>query len=127
MIDRSAFFAGVRKALGRLKQSQVDGFTRILNEAERRQTMLPRLAYMLATVWWETDRNARKFGAEKPGDLMTWPIALVALFDGMEKGMFTGRGLSSYIAPPKVDFIGARRVVNGTDRAKLIARLAVTF
>lgn len=161
MIDRTIFFAGVRKAFGRLSQSQVDGFTRILDEAERRGTILPRLAYMLATVRWETSRtmqpvremggekylrskryypwvgeglvqvtwevNARKFGAKKPGDLLTWPIALVALFDGMEKGMFTGKKLSNYISPPKVDFIGARRIINGTDHAKDIADLATTF
>lgn len=161
MINRESFFAYVRKCFGRLTQSHVDGFNRILDEAERRGTMLPRLAYMLATVRWETSRtmqpvremggerylrtkkyypwvgeglvqvtweaNARKFGAKKPGDLMTWPIALVALFDGMEKGMFTGKALSDYIAPPKIDYVNARRIINGTDRAKEIAKLAVAF
>lgn len=161
MIDRAIFFAAVRKAFGRLSQSQVNGFTRILDEAERRGTTLMHLAYMLATVRWETNRtmqpvremggekylrskpyypwvgeglvqvtwevNAKKFGAKKPGDLMTWPIALVALFDGMEKGMFTGRKLSHYISPPKIDYVNARRIINGTDHAKDIAKLAVSF
>jgi hypothetical protein len=30
---------------------------------------------------WEV--NARKFGATAPGQLMTWPLALVAIFEGM--------------------------------------------
>lgn len=55
MIDRDHFFAGVRLGLGRLNQSQVDGFGRILAEWERRALADPRwLAYMLATVWHET-------------------------------------------------------------------------
>lgn len=162
MLDRAIFFAAVRKAFGRLSQSQVDGFNKILDEAERRNTLLPRLAYMLATVRWETSRtmqpvremggerylkskpyypwvgeglvqvtweeNARKFGAKKPGDLLKWPIALVALFDGMEKGMFTGKKLSDYVSPPRShDFVNARRIINGTDHARDIAKLADTF
>jgi putative chitinase len=162
MIDRLIFFAAVRKAFGRLSQSQVDGFNKIIDEAALRATMLPRLAYMLATVRWETSRtmqpvremggerylrtkryypwvgeglvqvtwkeNAIKFGAKKPGDLLTWPIALVALFDGMEKGMFTGKKLADYIAPPRVhDYLNARRIINGTDHARDIEKLANTF
>lgn len=74
---------------------------------------------------WET--NHRKFGATKPGQLMEWPIALRALFDGMLKGMFTGKRLSDYIDPPHVDYVNARRIVNGTDKAQLIAGYAQSF
>lgn len=161
MIDRAIFYAGARRELGKLRQSQVDGFERILDEAERRAVILPQLAYILATVWHETAKrmqpvremggeaylrrkpyypwvgeglvqvtweyNARKFGAKKPGDLMSWPIALRALFDGMGRGMFTGKRLDDYIAPPKVDFINARRIVNGLDKADLVAAHAERF
>lgn len=59
MIDRKSFFDAVRKALGALNQSQVDGFTAILDEFERRrhQVSIPDLAYMLATAWWETGKT----------------------------------------------------------------------
>lgn len=79
----------------------------------------------LVQVTWE--ENARKFGAKKPGDLMTWPIALRAAFEGMIKGVFTGKALSDYIRPGRVDYVGARRIINGADRAKLIAGYARAF
>lgn len=73
----------------------------------------------LVQVTWE--ENHRKFGATKPGQMMTWPIAIKALFDGMIRGMFTGKELSDYFNETKDDPVGARRIVNGTDKAKLIA------
>lgn len=55
MIDRQTFFTRVRASFGALKQSQVDGFTAILDEWERRKMAdLRWLAYMLATAWHET-------------------------------------------------------------------------
>lgn len=57
MIDRKKFYLAVRLNLfgGILHQSQVDGIEAILDEWERRKlTDLRWLAYMLATVKWET-------------------------------------------------------------------------
>ena len=57
MIDRKIFFDGVRIRLfnGRLSQGQVDGMSAILAEWDRRRLGdLRWLAYMLATVYWET-------------------------------------------------------------------------
>ncbi|QPC87435.1 hypothetical protein GA830_12280 [Mesorhizobium sp. NBSH29] len=79
----------------------------------------------LVQVTWEV--NHRKFGATKPGQMLTWPIALRAIFDGMEKGMFTTKKLSDYIVGIKVDYVGARRIVNGMDRADDIAGYAKAF
>lgn len=79
----------------------------------------------LVQVTWEA--NHRKFGATAPGQMMTWPIALRALFDGMLKGMFTKYKLSDFISGDKGDYAGARRVVNGTDRAAQIAGYAKAF
>ncbi len=79
----------------------------------------------LVQVTWEA--NARKFGASAPGQLMEWPVAMRAIFDGMSKGMFTGKRLADYIAGDRVDYVGARRIVNGTDRASLIAGYAKAF
>lgn len=73
----------------------------------------------LVQVTWEA--NARKFGATKPGDMMTWPIALKALFDGMINGTFTGKKLSDYFNATHDDPVNARRIINGLDRADLIA------
>jgi hypothetical protein len=79
----------------------------------------------LVQVTWEV--NARKFGATVPGQLLTWPIALVAIFEGMTKGMFTGRKLSDYIDGDRADYTGARRIVNGPDKASKIANHAKAF
>lgn len=79
----------------------------------------------LVQVTWEV--NAKKFGATKPGDLLSWPIALKAAFDGMSKGMFTGKSLSDYISGNIIDFVNARRIINGTDKAKLIAGYANSY
>jgi hypothetical protein len=46
---------------------------------------------------------------------------------GMKEGLFTGKKLEDYIGRGKVDYLGARRVVNGTDRAELIAGYAKKF
>ncbi len=73
----------------------------------------------LVQVTWEA--NHRKFGATKPGQLLTMPIAIKALFDGMLKGMFTGRKLSDYFNGTANDAEGARKIVNGTDKKSLIA------
>lgn len=79
----------------------------------------------LVQVTWEA--NARKFGASAPGQLMEWPVATRAIFDGMSKGMFTGKRLADYIAGDRVDYVGARRIVNGMDKASLIAGHAKAF
>lgn len=43
---------------------------------------------------------------------------------GMRDGDFTGKKLSDYINSSKVDFVNARRIVNGTDKAETIAGYA---
>lgn len=73
----------------------------------------------LVQVTWE--KNHRKFGATKPGQMLTWPKALDAMFRGMRDGMFTGKKLSTYFNATKDDPINARRIINGTDRADDVA------
>jgi hypothetical protein len=53
--------------------------------------------------------------------------ALFMAIDGMAKGRFTGKQLGQYINANQTDFIGVRRVVNGTDRAHQIANLAQSW
>jgi len=51
-------------------------------------------------------------------------IAAKILVQGMQDGTFTSRKLSHYINGSSRDFINARRIVNGTDRANDIAQIA---
>ena len=47
---------------------------------------------------------------------------------GMSKGLFTGKSLADYFpVSGEGDWINARRIVNGTDRAQLIANYAHVF
>jgi len=65
---------------------------------------------------------------ESPDLALVPKYATAILFDGMMDGTFTGAGLRRYIKPGVVkDYVNARRVVNGTDKADLIAGYAGRF
>lgn len=54
-------------------------------------------------------------------------IAARILVQGMMLGTFTGKKLADYIGAGRVDYVNARRIVNGTDRAVMIAGYAAKF
>jgi predicted chitinase len=54
-------------------------------------------------------------------------IAAIILVLGMRDGSFAGHKLDDYISGDRQDFVGARRIVNGTDKADLIASYARDF
>lgn len=64
---------------------------------------------------------------EHPELAMQPDYAALILWEGMIDGMFTGKSLSDYINRDDVDYVGARRIINGTDKADLIAGYAATF
>ena len=61
-----------------------------------------------------------------PDVALSVPVATFILVHGFKKGTFTGKAIGSYISQDNknIDFINARQVINGLDRAKDIARLA---
>ncbi len=81
-------------------------------------------------TWYENYQLASK---KLKCDLLNFPeLALQLdratdiLFLGMYQGWFTGKKLSDYIGV-KTDFVGARKIINGTDKASLIASYANSF
>jgi hypothetical protein len=56
-----------------------------------------------------------------PALAMRMDIAVDILFIGMIDGVFTGKRLSTYFDGPLADWVDARRIVNGLDRAAGIA------
>lgn len=56
-----------------------------------------------------------------PNAAMRPDIAAKILVSGSQRGMFTGKSLSDYLPG---DYVSARRIINGTDRAAEIARIA---
>lgn len=181
-----------------LKQSQVDGFNLILDEAVKRKTPTNDLAYALATVYHETAAtmqpvretlaatdeqavarleaafvagklpwvrtrywlkqaghywigrgyvqlthmdNYRKMAAITGVDLINHPeyamvpsVAVKIMFDGMEHGSFTGKGFNDFIDEldesddlDRAEYKAARKIINGVDKADLIADYAIKF
>jgi hypothetical protein len=119
---------------------------------ETARTMRPvKEAYWLSEAW--RARNLRyypwygrgfvqltwKYNYEKAGkilklDLTTNPdrvmepaISAAILVKGSVEGWFTGRKLSDYIGDNKLDYVSARRVINGTDKAFEIAKIALEY
>lgn len=63
----------------------------------------------------------------EPDLAMRPDVAAVILFEGMERGTFTGVGLGRYFNATACDWVNARRIINGTDRAEAIADIARAF
>ena len=66
-----------------------------------------------------------------PDQALQPDIAALILRRGMEEAWFTSKGFADYL-PAKMpasrgDFIKARRIINGTDKAELIAGYATAF
>lgn len=83
----------------------------------------------LVQITWEDNyRRASPVAgvdlAAEPDKALDPTIARKLLIDGCMTGLYTGKKITDYITDSKKDFVGARRVVNGTDKAKSIASLA---
>jgi putative chitinase len=79
----------------------------------------------------------RKLGidlAADPDRVMEPRLAVAIMFDGMKEGWFTGKALDDYIddidegdAEDLREYINARRIINGTDKAATIGQIALKF
>lgn len=82
-------------------------------------------------TWRENYQKAsNKLGVDfvsNPKHLLDPVHATEILVQGMKEGWFTGKKLSDYITLQASDFVEARRVVNGKDRASDIARIAQDY
>lgn len=85
---------------------------------------------LVQLTWYE---NYKLFGdflkiplLENPDLACNMDIAIEIMFEGMTRGLskrgdFTGKSLEMYFNKNTEDPIGARRIINGTDKAALIA------
>lgn len=75
-----------------------------------------------------TLEHGREIDLVNKPDLATEPdMSALIIWEGMIRGMFTGHNLADHIRPGAADYEAARRIVNGTDRAELIASYAREF
>ena len=73
-------------------------------------------------------RNHQRFGIlGNPSKGLEIGKAIEIIFVGMLEGFFTGAKLGKYVSTNSYNFKEARRVVNGTDKALLIAGYAEKF
>lgn len=72
--------------------------------------------------------NYSKYGiASNPQTALDPLKAFEIMTEGMHKGSYTGKKLSDYITLRKTDYVNARRIINGTDKAVAIAGYAKQF
>lgn len=82
-------------------------------------------------TWYDNFKKAsKKIGVDflsNPDLVMQKDHAVRIMIEGMKDGWFTGRKLSDYIYQSKKDYVNARRIINGMDKAQKIANEAVIF
>lgn len=77
---------------------------------------------------YETMGNLLKVNLVGNPELALNPkIAVQIMFEGMTRGLFTGKRLSEFFNDTKTDWTNARRIINGLDRAEMIASYARQF
>lgn len=73
-------------------------------------------------------RTGQRFDlVETPEQAMDVEVATAVLVLGSQQGWFTGKKLSDYINSNMADYKNARRIINGTDKAQMIAGYAQKF
>lgn len=82
-------------------------------------------------TWFDNyEKLSKVFGVDflkNPDLLLTQEWSTPVTIYSMKNGLYTGRKLSDYIHQSKKDYVNARRIINGMDKASLIAGYAETF
>jgi hypothetical protein len=97
-----------------------------------RKAYYPYYGRGFSQLTWE--QNYRKEGERLGLNLLHKPDLMLDIKTAanshvycMKFGRYTGKKLSNYIMGDKCDFINARRIVNGTDKAEVISGYAIKF
>lgn len=98
------------------------------------QESYPHLYYgrgYVQLTWFDNyEKASKKLNHDflsNPDDVMKKEYAIQILLTGMKEGWFTGKKLSDYIYQSKKDYVSARRIINGSDKAQKIAEIALIF
>lgn len=110
------------------------GYGKKLNMSRKPYTTPNQLYYgrgFVQLTWYENyEAMGKRLGLDllnNPDLMLTLEPSIQTMFIGMKMGMFTGKKLSDYFNHTKTDWVNARRIINGTDKAELIAGYAKTF
>lgn len=82
-------------------------------------------------TWYDNyELASKKLGVDmlkNPALALNKKIATQVMIIGMVEGWFTTHKLSRYFTETKTDFVNARKIINGMDKANLIAGYAQAF
>lgn len=83
------------------------------------------------TTWIRNYEKVKAFTGvdvvSNPELIASVPMAAKVAVHFMIHGLYTGKKLADYFAPDKEDWINARRIINGKDRAETIAGYGQLF
>lgn len=86
---------------------------------------------LVHTTWKANYQKVKDFTGvdvvNQPHLIGQMPLAAKVAIHFMNKGYYTGKKLSDYFNSKKEDWINARKVINGTDKASMIAEYAKEF
>lgn len=88
------------------------------------------MGYVQLTWDYNYKKASDKLGVDflkEPKKLLEPKYAAPIIVIGMKEGWFTTKKLSDYITLNKSDFVNARRIINGTDKANTIAGYAKSY
>ena len=88
------------------------------------------MGYVQLTWDYNYKKASKKLGVDfmaSPRLLLERQFAIPICVTGMREGWFTGKKLSDYINYDKCDFVNARRIINGVDKKKEIASIALEY
>lgn len=126
---RETLAASDKQAISRLEAAWKKGQLKWVKTPYWREGWFGR-GYVQLTHKANYELAARKLGIDfvsNPSLVMAPENAAKILVKGSLEGWFTGKKLADYITLHKSDFRGARRIINGTDKAALIAGYAEKY
>lgn len=88
------------------------------------------MGFVQLTWKYNYEKATKELGVDfvsNPKMLLNPAYSAEILVVGSSEGWFTGKKLSDYITLSKSDFTSARRIINGTDKAALIAGYAKEY
>lgn len=137
MLPIEEYGKGKNRTYGTWYRNSIGALYSFIDGSKRKAYLYSQLPYLYygrgyvqLTWYFNYEIASKKIGVDflnNPDLVMNKNHAVKIMIQGMKEGWFTGRKLSDYIYQSKKDYEGARRIINGTDKAKLIAGYAETF
>lgn len=124
----------VREAHGKTDQQSINRLENAWNKGQLKWVKTPYWrdgffgrGYVQLTHKYNYEKAGAKLGlnmVRDPSLALQSEVAARVLVVGSKEGWFTGKKLSDYISETRTDWVNARRIINGKDKASTISKLA---